>query len=373
MPWIVDEIERCGGAVSFHQFMELTLYHPLHGYYSSPSPRFGREGDFMTAATASRWYATVLAHCLESLAATLGPLSVVDVASGDGSFVDQLASAAQAGRAEWLRGVVSVERSRTMRGRQEERLAGSPVTVEVSADLAEVRRPEGAAVVHACELYDALPVHRVVALEEGLRELWVARGPDGLQWQQRPAPEELAVYLADHAVELVPGQVAELNLAARPTHCRLLAWAAAPAVAFVLDYGYEARRLYDPRARGGGSLACYQGHALGRDPLADPGEQDVTAHVNWDDLRRAGDEAGWREVGLWPLAEFLVRAGLADALSNRGLGMEAELTADTVTERQEVKRLLDPDGMGSDLKVLVQASPDAYEVVSEVLELSVAP
>ena len=72
---------------------------------------------------------------------------------------------------------------------------------------------------------------------------------------------------------------------------------------------------------------------------------------------------------MWPLAEFLVRAGISDELEERGLGMEADLDAATITARQEVKRLLDPEGMGSDLKMLVQAKGEMIEVASGALAL----
>lgn len=100
-----------------------------------------------------------------------------------------------------------------------------------------------------------------------------------------------------------------------------------------------------------------------------PGEVDLTAHVNWDDLRVAASAAKWTEIELWPLAEFLIRSGLEQELESRGLGMEADLDATTVSARQEVKRLLDPEGMGSDLKMLVQAKGDMIEVARKVLSL----
>jgi SAM-dependent MidA family methyltransferase len=145
--------------------------------------------------------------------------------------------------------------------------------------------------------------------------------------------------------------------------------AADEGLCLVLDYGYESSRLYRPRGRRGGSLSTFHRHELGRDPLASPGEVDLTAHVNWDDLRGAAAAAGWQEVGLWPLAEFLVRAGIAEELEERGLGMEADLDAATFSARQEVKRLLDPEGMGSDLKMLVQAKGEMVVVASKVLSL----
>jgi SAM-dependent MidA family methyltransferase len=69
------------------------------------------------------------------------------------------------------------------------------------------------------------------------------------------------------------------------------------------------------------------------------------------------------------LAEFLIRAGIADEIECRGFGMEAELDAATVAARQEVKRLLDPEGMGSDLKVLVQGRGELIDAARSLLSI----
>jgi SAM-dependent MidA family methyltransferase len=353
MSWMAREIADRGGEVSFRDFMELALYHPRHGYYSAPAPRYGRGGDFLTAPTASPWYARVLAGWLERLADRVGPLAFCDVASGDGSLLAELAGVLAGGRA--LRFVGSVERSPAMRSLQAARLsAGSATPIAVVASIGELELPPGPVVVHACELYDAQPAHRVVMREDGLCELRVAADGDACRWREAPAGDELARYFAGHAVVLEPGQVAEARLDAELLHSSLLELGGGDGLALVVDYGYEARRLYDARGRRGGSLAVQRAHRVSRDPLVEPGERDVSAHVNWDDLRRAAAGLGWREIGLVALAPFLVRAGLAEQMERFGVGGDAELDARTVAERQEIKRLLDPDGMGSDLKVLVQ-------------------
>ena len=373
MGWIEVEIAARGGAVPFPDFMELALYHPVHGYYAAGPARCGRRGDFLTGPTASPWYAAVLARWILAVVARLGPLVLVDLGSGDGSFLGRVLERLGPAAASCLQRVISVERSAAMRAQQVELLAGRRPQVDIVGELLDVGRATGTVLVHASELYDALPVHRGVQREDGLEELWVAAGPDGLVWQERAAPAELVAYFAHHRVALAPGQLAEADLAARTLHADLLRWAGERAVAVVLDYGYPAARLYDPRGRRSGSLACYRGHRLNRDPLLDPGEQDITAHVNWDDLRLAATDAGWQEVGLWGLGELLLRAGLAVEVEERGLGLAAELTADTYAERQEVKRLLDPEGMGSDLKVLVQATPSVLPVAMELLRRSYPP
>ncbi len=366
--WMVEEISGRGGAISFHDFMDLALYHPGHGYYSSGLPRHGPDGDYLTAPSASPWYAAVFFRLLTGLAKILGPVTVVDVASGSGAFPEQVLD--RASPAGVLRGIVSVERSSAMRDRQRTRLAGAAVPVKVLADISELSPIEGMVVVHASELYDALPVHRVVARASGLAELWVAAVGGELKWQEVPADPSLAAYFDLHEVELAVDQLAEINLSASKVHASLLGRMGPSALCVVLDYGYEAGRLYNPRGRAGGSLACYRDHRLSRDPLLWPGEQDITAHINWGDLRLAAASSGWSEVGLWSLTEFLIRAGLAAEIEDCGLGIAAELSAETYGQRQEIKRLLDPEGMGSDLKVLVQGKGQATRWCQELLAIS---
>lgn len=351
----------------FDEFMELALYHPSRGYYTSDTVRYGRDGDYLTAPTASGWYASVVARLLRKIAIERGRLRLADAASGDGSFLARLFESLSTDANEVLAEAVSVDRSQAMRSLQSTRLAGAKFPVQVISSFEDLQQPAGPTVFHASELYDAQPVVRVVGAADGLRELWVVNGKETFEWQERPARTEVAAYFERHAVVLREGQIAEANLRAETMHRGLLAEIGDQGLMLVLDYGYGARRLFDPRGRRGGSLATFHRHRVGRDPLENPGEFDLTAHVNWDDLRNAADAEGWVEIGLWPLAEFLVRAGIEQELADRGLGMEAELDATTVTARQEVKRLLDPEGMGSDLRVLVQAKGSMIETAKSVL------
>lgn len=361
-----EAIRGRGGAVSFRVFMELALYDSRHGYYRGERSPVGRGGDFLTAPAASWWYATVLGGLLAELAHRVGPLTLLDVGSGDGSFLRGVADALGDAAGVVLAGLVSVEAAPGMRRLQRRRLAGIAVRTRWRASVDRLEALPGPAVVHASELYDALPVHRILRRGSELRELWVAAEADGLTWEERDPAEDAVSYLERHGVELEDGQIAEVNLAAGDLHRELLSRVRS-GLAVTLDYGYETRRLYDARGRRGGTLACYRGHRLSRDPLEKPGEQDITAHVNWDDLRAAAAGAGWEEVGLWPLAELLVRAGLQRAMERRGVGEGAAWDAATLAQRQEIKRLLEPEGMGSDLKALVQARGPLLEPARDLL------
>ncbi len=363
--WILREVQQRGGEVDFRQFMELALYHPEHGYYCSAATPWGRDRDFLTAPTASGWYPATWAGFLAELVRRAdSTCNLVDVAAGDGSFLTAVLDGLGIGAPTILASASAVDRSAAMRERARVRLADAPVRVAITAALpGTIDRP---AVIHASELYDAMPVHRVEQTAAGLTEMVVAAADGGLVWRRRPAGPELARYFTEHGVELAEGQIAEVNPAAESCHRDLLQSAGEGVVA-VLDYGYEAARLYDSRGRRHGSLVSTRRHRVGRPPLDAPGEQDLTAHVNWDDLRRAAAACGWNEIGLMSLAEFLVRAGIGQRLDEAGFGVEAELDADTVAARQEVKRLLDPEGMGSDLKVLVQGRGRLGAIAAELL------
>ena len=363
--WILREIEARGGEVGFREFMELALYHPEHGYYTAAAGPWGRDGDYLTAPTASQWYPATLAHFFGELATVSGSrFPLVDLAAGDGSFcasiVDHLGDSAPT----VVTRISAVDRSPAMRHRAADRLAGAAVESEIGERLTNgCGRP---AVVHACELYDAMPVHLVRQTGAGLEELAVAVAGEALEWRRRPAGDETIGYFEHHGVELVEGQLAEVNPVAEEAHRRVLE-IIGEGLVLVLDYGYEAGRLYDPRGRLHGSLVSYRRHEVGRNLLDRPGRQDLTAHVNWDDLRRAAATSGWDEIGLMPLAEFLVRAGIGEVAESRGVGAGAELDSDTVAARQEIKRLLDPEGMGSDLKMLVQGRGELAGAAREIL------
>ncbi len=103
-------------------------------------------------------------------------------------------------------------------------------------------------VLHASELFDAMPVHRVEQTPAGLMEMTVAVVDGGLAWRRRPAGPELVRYFDRHSVRLVEGQIAETNLAAEDHH-RATLTVAGEGVVVILDYGYDAARLYDPRGR----------------------------------------------------------------------------------------------------------------------------
>jgi SAM-dependent MidA family methyltransferase len=332
-------IER-EGPISFRDFMEAALYDPDEGYYAR-APGITERGDFATSPAISPLFAAAVARRFRRETEGLeGPVDFVEVGAGEGRFLqDFLAALRQESDtfASRVR-VTAVERSRSSRLC----LAARPALAGVRACASAAEIPPRSVVgwIFSNELYDALAVARVRGSPGGLEELRVEASDGGFRWRAAPAPEELRSHLAAFGVALEPGQIGEVSPEAGPLHATLArALARGSLVAF--DYGHRARVLYHPLARRQGTLAVHAGGRRGGDPLERPGEVDLTAHVNWDELVRAGEAEGLTTRGLSRQGLYLTESGLFDL-------------ARTDAEKWRAFRLVDPEGMGEELSVLIQ-------------------
>ncbi|MFL5778943.1 MAG: SAM-dependent methyltransferase, partial [Chloroflexota bacterium] len=200
--------------------------------------------------------------------------------------------------------------------------------------------------VLANEVVDALPTHRIVARDGRLREVRVGLGPDGSfsDLETDPSTPALADRLAAEGIELAEGQRAEVCVA-------LDAWIGGVAagldrgVLLVIDYGYPAAELYDPRRRAAGTLATYLGHTVGEDPYRAIGRQDITAHVDVTALERVAEAAGLTALGSTTQARFLDALGAGDLLVAEQTRPGASLAAYLET-RSALVRMIDPGAMG---------------------------
>jgi SAM-dependent MidA family methyltransferase len=328
------------GPISFYDFMRAALYDPEEGYYARGGA-IGDGGDFVTSPHVSPAFARSLARLFAvEIGAFDGTVDLVEVGAGSGRFLEDFAAAVAALDPELharLR-LTAVEASSA--GRATLSARDIEPTPRVLADAAELAPGSIHGWIFSNELYDALPVVRVQGSEEGLRELRVAWTGGRFAWTVAPAPEAAAAPLERLGVRLSPGQKGEFAPDAGPLH-RRLARALSRGAVVAFDYGHPTRILYHPFARPEGTLAVHENGRRGGDPLERPGERDLTAHVNWDVLLAVGEEEGLR-------AERLARQGLF--LSEIGILDFAASTA----EKWRIFRLVDPEGMGEEISVLVQ-------------------
>jgi SAM-dependent MidA family methyltransferase len=333
-----DRIVR-EGPISFYDFMRAALYDREEGYYARGGA-IGDGGDFVTSPYVSPAFARSLARLFAiEIGAFQGEVDLVEVGAGSGRFLEDFAAAVQALDPDLharLR-LTAIETSSAGRAMLSSR--GIEPVPRILSDAAELAPGSVTGWIFSNELYDALPVVRFVGSEEGLRELRVSWAAGRFAWSPAPAPDAVAPF-ERLGVRLAPGQKGEFAPDAGPLH-RRLARALSRGAVVAFDYGHPARILYHPFARPEGTLTVHENGRRGGDPLERPGQRDLTAHVNWDILLGVGEEEGLR-------ADRLARQGLF--LSEIGILDFAESTAD----KWRIFRLVDPEGMGEEISVLVQ-------------------
>jgi len=350
---IISRIEDSGG-ISFRDFMAMALYEPRLGYYEAQRETVGRDGDYVTSPEVSALFGAMVGRQLREMWEAMGKpgrFQVVEVGAGTGRLCHDVlgwasrAAKAFAGSIDYL----LVETSAAMVQRQKRLLADDRLSDSVQWSEMLPRGIQGC--VLSNELLDALPVHRV-AMEGGrLRELFVSWGGERFVEELRePSTAALPEYF--ERLGMMPGEScrAEVNLEA-------VRWMGDAGVALgrgfamTFDYGYEAEEMYAPW-RADGTLLCFYRHNPSNDPYARIGRQDMTAHVDFTSVRRAGDEAGLPALGLTSQSEFLERLGIMEALSSPAVGA-ADMEED-MARRRLVTELVDPGGLGR-IRVLMQA------------------
>ncbi|MHB8645943.1 MAG: class I SAM-dependent methyltransferase [Thermomicrobiales bacterium] len=347
-------IADAGGRIPFAWYMALALAHPVHGYYASGRGAPGRDGaDFLTAPETSPYFgrclAVQVAQCWRLLGAPT-PFTIWEHGAGRGmlarTILDALretepaAYAATTYRLDDLSAASLAHARIAVAGHAEHVAWGAPAAGMIG-------------VVVANEFVDALPVHRVRAVDGQLHECFVMwdeeHGAFGEAWAA-PSTDDLARTLAVERSILHDDQVAEICLAVAPWITDLARRIDAGYV-IVIDYGDVAPALYRLGRFPDGSLMCYYRHTANRQPYEHVGEQDMTAHVDFTALERAGSEAGLTTLGLTTQAAFLTSLGLGEMLYVAT--QQATDAVRYIVERNAVVRLIEPSAMGRNRVLLL--------------------
>ncbi len=353
---IIERIQR-EGPLSFADYMRMALYEPDYGYYVTGPARMGWEGDYYTSSDVS----SLFAHCMGrqllqmwDLLARPDPFIVLEQGSGRGNFAHQLQ--------EWVKQVQPKMYS-ALDYRTEDIRAGR--------DSVEGDTPP-ASVLLSNELVDAFPVHVVEKRDNHLYEVFVDIHHGRLhEVLDEPSSAEVASYLDTYKVPWSTydeGWRAEINLDALRWMQRsadILKSDSQKKHGFLLaiDYGDRARGLYT-RERQRGTLACYFQHQLTERPLVRPGEQDITAYVNFSALIDEGRRHGLRLHSFATQKAWLEAMGLMEEVEQRRKSDFSAMDTDRASDkgqkallqwytfRQRVAALTDPMGIGN-FKVLV--------------------
>lgn len=342
------------GDLSFRDFVELALYHPQFGYYTRPENPVGRAADYTTAPALSPVFAFALSRLVhEFMSRHEGEVcSIVDIGCGDGGLVGALATAG----ARFYGVDRSLERvdGRWSMVSEPSTMSHQPTFVRTVDEVPNT----APTLILSNELFDAFPFARLVKRGEHVHELWVQERDGVRDWSEHEAAPVYDDYFAERGIELAEGQFADVSLEWEAYYDDLVKRFERLLIV-TMDYGYPETKLFHSRIRRFGTAAAYSGQRVTRDLLANPGRQDLTAHINFTDLQRAGERRGASTLYFDRLARFLLSLGITGHELFRPVhevtisGVEEGL--DLVAERENAKRLILPDGIGEDLRVLVQA------------------
>ena len=343
------------GAISFHDFMEAALYDDEGGYYCRDGQRWGRAGDYRTSPERSVLFAATFARYFATLFYKLGSPTdwiLIEAGAGSGEFAAGVLETLRLRFPEVFKATRYIidERSSGSRALAQERLEqfGQHAAFARIADLPVV--PSG--IVFSNELLDAFPVHRVTVESGHLREFFVDNADDGeFQWMlMPPSNKALEKYFAGAGIRLDEGQIAEVNLSIEEW-VTLVSTKLQRGYVITVDYGAEGHELFSA-ARPDGTLRAFQKHQLIESVLENPGFQDITATVNWTQVKRVGEEAGLKTIELERQDRFLLREGLLEELEQRV--DEAVDESERLRLRTSAREMILPNGMAASFQVLVQ-------------------
>ena len=356
---ILTEAIQRGGRISFAEFMQSVLYHPLQGYYNSGREIIGPEGDYFTNPSIHPVFGKLLARQMNQMWEILGrpsPFFVVEMGAGKGLLCADILSQAREffpAFFESLRYLLD-DQSPAMREKQKALLNAFLPHVSWAGgedSLAAERHYTGCLLSN--ELIDSFPVHLVQQSGGKLQEVFVAlRGDSFCETLDDPSSPDLADYLEHYGLPLADGQRAEINLQA-------LAWLEQAnrvlerGFILTIDYGFEAADLYSPFRRDGTLLAYFR-HTTSSNPYRRLGFQDLTAHVNFTALIRRGEELGLKKIGFADQYKFLLALGLLREMEDFEKKSELYSPAEFLKSKLAMKRFLIPGGMGTLFKVLAQ-------------------
>ena len=360
---IAEKIQK-DGPVTFEKFMEMALYYPDMGYYSSPERMIGRAGDFFTSPHQHPIFGAMAARQLIEMWEIMGRPSefrAVEVGAGEGylskDMFDYLCKPSEStGVADKKKRFLDclkysiVEPFFHFRKKQRNVLKDHAEERKITWTSSLREAGEFSGCIFSNELLDAFPVHLIEMednIESGLKEVCV--GFDGKEFieEKIDASKEITDYIKQFNIVLPAGYRTEVNL-------RIRDWldeaAAALTEGFILtvDYGYTAREYYSEE-RSRGTLLCYHKHQFNENFYQHVGMQDITAHVNFSSVKLWGEEKGFRTLGYCPQGTFLAASGIDEIITELYAG-----SADYMSEVSRIKTLILPQGMGETHSFMVQ-------------------
>ncbi len=346
--------------LTFAEYMDLVLYDPQYGYYSSGVMGIGAQGDFFTAVSLGKDFGELLAsqfvqmwhnlHCPQNF-------SLVEMGAGNGDLAQDIINYLQEHHPDFLAVInyIIIEKSPSLRGIQQQKLVDSNEVNITWKSWDEIPNNEFIGCCFSNELVDAFPVHQIVINNNALQEVFVTeQAGEIVEHYDNISTSQLQEYFDLIQIDIVTQNYpheyrSEVNL-------RALDWLETIAkklkqgYLLTIDYGYSAAKYYHPQ-RSQGTLKCYYQHRHHNNPYLNLGQQDITTHVDFTALENQGNKLGLETVGFTKQAMFLMALGLGDRLQELATG---KYNLQEIFQRRDaLHQLINPTGLGG-FGVLIQ-------------------
>ncbi|HVO81261.1 MAG TPA: SAM-dependent methyltransferase [Terriglobales bacterium] len=366
----IEQEIREHGPMPFSRYMEMCLYDPELGYYSCHTEQFGKAGDFYTSSDVHAVFGRLLARQFEEMWRVQGSpqrMELLELGPGRGLFARDVLDWSEKKFPEFFQALHyrlaegSLALRQRLRVTLSRALAAGKASLEEgfsAAEAAPISVAEALAqnpcIVFANEFFDALPVE--ILGPQGKLHIGLQGGRLTETWSQAPAAE--LEFLDRYSVHPEAGERVEAPLAAQ-RFMRQLAAHLRRGFLIIIDYGSTRQEQLAGRHRG--TVMAYRQHAASANPYEAPGEQDITAHVNFTALAAAAEQNGMLVQPLLTQSQFLMGVGeqnqFADAFE------ECFLPPERAKVALQLKHLVTPAGMGESFHVLVASkSIDAAKV-----------
>jgi SAM-dependent MidA family methyltransferase len=344
------------GAIPFARFMELALYQPGLGYYERGLKQTGRQGDFYTSVSVGSLYGELLGFDFARRLASLpGRASIIEAGAHDGQLAHDTLAYLRQHQPETFRRIeyVIVEPSRARAEQQFQTLAPLSSMVRWARGWSEIGEFRG--ICFSNELLDAMPVH-VFRWDIRLRD-WIEQGVGsrGAAFEWLPLPQARASIPARKLLARLPAGLQEVlpqDFTVEVSPAAVSWWLeAAHALEegwlLTADYGFLQEEFLLPQ-RSGGTLRAYSRHRVSGHVLDAPGEQDLTAHVNFTLLMAAAESAGLLTEELTPQGIYL------KTILERVEQDASRFPLWTAMRYRQLTSLVHPEHLGRAFKMLVQ-------------------
>ncbi|MDF1827245.1 MAG: SAM-dependent methyltransferase [Legionellaceae bacterium] len=335
------------GAIPFVDFMQQALYAPLWGYYTRPRSPLGAAGDFITAPELTPLFGYTLAQQCEQVLQHLNQPIIFEFGAGTGQLcIDILTRLEQLNALPHAYHILEV--SASLQARQQDHIQTKiPHLAERVQWLSAWPEQAFEGVVIANEVLDAMPVHRFLKTDQGLLESMIAL-------DEHNQLTENFVPCTNKHLEAHVERVLKHNTVPYASEANLFidGWVEAchamlkRGAVLLIDYGFPEHEYYHP-SRTQGTLMCHYQHKAHPNPLLHPGEEDITAHVDFTHVADAALNAGFEVSGYTNQASFLLANGLLSLLEESVLDEPNQ-----IKQQQAVKQLLQPHEMGELFKVI---------------------